>query len=568
MNEQGGRVGRWLNDALGGFLVMANEFERPDAIAALAAEGIELPFDPLTGWLNASVQPGLNSWFSVVGSAVVAGVELKPELARVRVPKGELELTVFAAELVVPIERLLHRVGQRPARVRIDNHPDDPRYLFGVDLLSEITRSYPRHRRLRTQARKLLPAPVAEQLEMAWCPPSTLEVPPGLLTPRDEQQPDRAVGDSESLCRLCFGIAESMESIRRPYCSGCYADAQRGLFSDRGFDESWHESVCWALGTLAEIEFGGPPAVEQLAVPPTDGPNSDVLMLCRMLTARWSSAGLGSERKGYSWTDWLAKAGLLTEGIRRSRGVTVMAKDGHICRSLLERQIDDFFYEHGIAHETEPHYPFDREHNVGGYRADWELADGTFVEALGFLNSGEYMAKVARKLNLAALHQIPVITVTSDDLRQLASIFDKWTLPEDARPRGTELPPRPEPTIARASSISAEAHTRSAGNAMARAKRLERCRHSVELQQQGATRKEIANQLGASAQVVKSLLRDGKFYAAPQSDPDRLRLATVAAAGRKRGLKCTELGAEMKLSVAKTDECWRDAGVLFGKNNN
>jgi hypothetical protein len=88
---------------------------------------------------------------------------------------------------------------------------------------------------------------------------------------------------------------------------------------------------------------------------PAPGPNSDLLMLCRMLTARWRVPALGADRKSYAWTDWLARAGLLTEGFRTSRGVTVMAKDGHICRSLLERQIDDFFYDNGIEHETEPH---------------------------------------------------------------------------------------------------------------------------------------------------------------------------------------------------------------------
>ena len=106
--------------------------------------------------------------------------------------------------------------------------------------------------------------------------------------------------------------------------------------------------------------------------------------------------GAGLTRKSYAWTDWLAQADLLTDGFRTSRGVTVMAKDGHVCRSLLERQIDDFFYDHGIEHETEPHYPFDPELNVTGYRADWKFPDGTFVEALGFPNDAAYMESPAK----------------------------------------------------------------------------------------------------------------------------------------------------------------------------
>jgi hypothetical protein len=112
--------------------------------------------------------------------------------------------------------------------------------------------------------------------------------------------------------------------------------------------------------------------------------------------------------------------------VRTSRGVTVIAKDGHLCRSLLERQVDDFFHDHGLAHEPEPHYPFDAEHNPNGYRADWKLSDGTFVEALGFPNDPAYMAKAARKIELAARHRIPMVTVTHTDINQLAAIFKKW----------------------------------------------------------------------------------------------------------------------------------------------
>ena len=61
-----------------------------------------------------------------------------------------------------------------------------------------------------------------------------------------------------------------------------------------------------------------------------------------------------------------------------------------------------------------------------------------------------------------------------------------------------------------------------AANALARAERVNRCRQAVGLQAGGATRKQIAEQLGVSALVVKSLLRDGKFYANPRSDPDRI----------------------------------------------
>jgi hypothetical protein len=38
-------------------LVLANEYDRLAVIEALADAGVELPFDPTPGWLNASVEP-------------------------------------------------------------------------------------------------------------------------------------------------------------------------------------------------------------------------------------------------------------------------------------------------------------------------------------------------------------------------------------------------------------------------------------------------------------------------------------------------------------------------------
>ena len=113
----------------------------------------------------------------------------------------------------------------------------------------------------------------------------------------------------------------------------------------------------------------------------------------------------------------------------------VGSRSGHLCRSLLERQIDDFFHDNGIVHEPEPHYPFDAELNLNGYRADWKLSDGTFVEALGFPNDPAYMAKAHLKMKLAARVGIPLLTITHPDTGDLALIFSKW-LPKGAATAG------------------------------------------------------------------------------------------------------------------------------------
>jgi len=86
-------------------------------------------------------------------------------------------------------------------------------------------------------------------------------------------------------------------------------------------------------------------------------------------------------------------------------------------------------------------YPFDAELNLNGFRADWKLSDGTFVEALGFPNDLAYMAKAQLKMKLPARQGIPLIAVTQSDTGDLASIFSTW-LPKGA-------------TVARASRVEA-----------------------------------------------------------------------------------------------------------------
>lgn len=124
-----------------------------------------------------------------------------------------------------------------------------------------------------------------------------------------------------------------------------------------------------------------------------------------------------------AWGEWLAKSGLLGEGWRPSRGYVSTANDGHLCRSLLERIIDDFFFGAGISHEPEPPYPYDPALNPHGMRADWKLADGTFVEAAGLMTEADYAEKIAKKQALAAKHGIGLLILTHADLPRLPDIF-------------------------------------------------------------------------------------------------------------------------------------------------
>ena len=464
VNSAGGCVGRVNSHP--DLVLVGSEFDRPAVIDALARKGITAPFDPTPGWLNASVEVE-DGWIHVAWRGRIAGLNVEPILASFDAATNELQ--VFAGELRGPIETLLRRVGHVPEHVLVQAHPRDPQQVFGMDLLARLTNP-PRARKLLPAARNMIPAAWADLIEATWFeqadsstrnsavswrlltnagpadrrPPDRPEVPPGLFPAASDGPPDHddRVADTDR-CRLC-GEARNPYAEASPYCLDCTQDASTGLFIDRGFDDAWHPAVIWSLVTLAEIEFGDAPARDQLRARPREGPNADLLMLCRMLTVRRGYVVAGGDRKVYSWTDWLGQAGLLAGGIRSSRGVTVIAKDGHVCRSLLERQIDDFLYDNGIEHETEPFYPFDPELNLGGSRADWRLSDGTFVEALGFTNDSAYMMKADRKIAVAQRYNIPMVTVTAADLRDLPTIFARWLPPAGDRALLDQMIPPPD----------------------------------------------------------------------------------------------------------------------------
>ncbi|MFB9350205.1 hypothetical protein ACFFUA_22620 [Streptomyces heliomycini] len=58
-----------------------------------------------------------------------------------------------------------------------------------------------------------------------------------------------------------------------------------------------------------------------------------------------------------------------------------------------------------------------------GLRADWRLADGTFVEALGLMTKEAYAAKLACTREPARHHGLRLVTVTAEDLDRLPEVF-------------------------------------------------------------------------------------------------------------------------------------------------
>jgi hypothetical protein len=129
---------------------------------------------------------------------------------------------------------------------------------------------------------------------------------------------------------------------------------------------------------------------------------------------------------GVPWLKILQLAGLVGDACRLSRGTFCTAIDGHPCRSLAERSIDDWLTSRGINHQIEPYYPKNDELNpLGKFRADWRLHDGTFVE-YGGLDSKDYLLRIETKRMLAAIAGLTLIIIFPEDLHRLEAIFHRW----------------------------------------------------------------------------------------------------------------------------------------------
>ena len=281
----------------------------------------------------------------------------------------------------------------------------------------------------------------------------------------------------------------------------------------------------------------------------------DRLLVLRFVVARRRTA----------WTLLLEAAGFTEDGMRLGRGTLIRARDGHLCHSMLERAVCDFLHQHDIAHDREPRYPIDADYNPTGLRrADWLLTDGTYVELWGFPNDVSYAAKMEDKRTLARLHGIRLVELYDTSLPNLPTIFGAW-LPA-GHSTGWTWSPLLVATSKSPHRAATAGHNNGGGmndfNTAARRERLARCAEAARLQAQGLSRAEIGQLIGAGAVTVKALLRDGKCYANPASDPARLQLATLASEARRRGATRARFQFDHDLTRPKAEEAWVDAGIL------
>lgn len=66
--------------------------------------------------------------------------------------------------------------------------------------------------------------------------------------------------------------------------------------------------------------------------------------------------------------------------------------DGHLARSKYEQRVDDWLYRHGVSHELEPTYPWDRR-----YMADF-LVGNTYIEVWGVSENESYKQRKQMKI--------------------------------------------------------------------------------------------------------------------------------------------------------------------------
>jgi hypothetical protein len=148
-----------------------------------------------------------------------------------------------------------------------------------------------------------------------------------------------------------------------------------------------------------------------------------------MAAVRTTLRGSSSEIGLWPWGKALVAAGVVGEFVQTKRGLQSEAKDGHWCRSIFERQIDDFLTNHGIDHEHEPRWPVHSEFNPSGLmRADWRLPDGTMVEAAGMLGDPKYAARFERKQALANALDIKLLVLTPEKTLTLDQVFKPWLI--------------------------------------------------------------------------------------------------------------------------------------------
>lgn len=114
-----------------------------------------------------------------------------------------------------------------------------------------------------------------------------------------------------------------------------------------------------------------------------------------------------------SWNKAILAAGLKpnrSHNQRMYKRVMTKAKDGHLCDSVSEALIDNWFTDRHIQHTRDTPYP------TTHHKADWNVS-GVFVEYFGLAkDSPRYDRAIKIKRNLCRRHNIPLVEIYPDDI--------------------------------------------------------------------------------------------------------------------------------------------------------
>lgn len=210
------------------------------------------------------------------------------------------------------------------------------------------------------------------------------------------------------------------------YCQDCCFKVRKDPISGPGIEPTSERvaEVIYLLRELHEATESVPTQAFASQPFPADSPDETRDRWMRALV-RMPDVATVKHLLGVSdWLGVLQSASIVGDSWRPTRGTWCRASDGHRCRSLLEKSIDDWLTRHGIDHECEPHWPAHPVHNPSGRkRADWLLSDGTYVECAGMIDNPDYAVKIASKRELASELGIYLLVIGPTDMHRLDAIF-------------------------------------------------------------------------------------------------------------------------------------------------
>jgi len=134
-----------------------------------------------------------------------------------------------------------------------------------------------------------------------------------------------------------------------------------------------------------------------------------------------------NETQSSSWLRLLIDAGILGSGtLQTSRGFRCIAKDGHICNSLVELEIDNWLHDHGLQHEKEPPYPVHMTLNPNKrLRADF-LVKGIYLEYAGLMDDPSYAAKMEAKRQLAKDKSMKLLVIEPRHMKGIEKLLQRF----------------------------------------------------------------------------------------------------------------------------------------------